>query len=347
MNAPTSWSRIIAIGLTLAAVVGLAVLAFSWPSFTSQAKNLPVAVSGPEDVVDGLASEIERASPGVFNFVPVDGRQAAITAIRDRDVYGAIVVDQDPEVLIASAAGALPTQILVSIAQRQAATVTDIVPFAASDPRGVGLTTAAFPLILGGMLGGIGISILVTGAGRRLIALAVYSVSAGLVLAGILQILFGALQGSYLVNAAAITLALLAIGAVIVGFSSIVGRPGIAIGPVLFLLIANPISSANAPVESLIEPWGVIGQLFPPGATATLLRDLSYFPAANATALWLTLALWATPGVAMGLVALARGDAPANADTSASADAPANADAPRARRSVTDEPRHRGSRPRP
>ena len=44
----------------------------------------------------------------------------------------------------------------------------------------------------------------------------------------------------------AFTLAFAAIGAPIVGFAALVGTPGIAIGPVVFLLFANPISSAGA-----------------------------------------------------------------------------------------------------
>ena len=48
-----------------------------------------------------------------------------------------------------------------------------------------------------------------------------------------------------------------------------------------FILFAVPLASAATPVEFLLEPWGAVGQWFPPGAGATLLRELSYFPAAD------------------------------------------------------------------
>ena len=95
--------------------------------------------------------------------------------------------------------------------------------------------------------------------------------------------LIGALQGDFWVNSAAIALALTAIAAPILGFVALIGRAGIALGVLTFLLFANPISAAAIPVEFLPVPWGAIGQWFPPGAAATLLRDLSYFPAADAT----------------------------------------------------------------
>ena len=53
-------------------------------------------------------------------------------------------------------------------------------PLADSDPRGTGLTAALFPLVLGGMLGGIAISLAIIGAMRRVIAVLVYSAVGGL-----------------------------------------------------------------------------------------------------------------------------------------------------------------------
>jgi hypothetical protein len=127
-----------------------------------------------------------------------------------------------------------------------------------------------------------------------------------LAITGILQGWFGGLQGDYLVNASAIGLALLAIGGVIVGFVSLIGRAGIAVGPVVFLLIANPISAASLPVEFLATPWGAVGQWFPPGAAATLLRELSYFPKADMSFPWLVLAGWAAAGILIAAIGHSR-----------------------------------------
>jgi len=180
--------------------------------------------------------------------------------------------------------------------------VTDVVPLADTDPRGTGLAAALFPLVLGGMLGGIAISLAVIGAMRRVLAVVVYAAVGGLVLAGILQGWFGALQGDYWLNAAAIGLALAAIAAPITGFVALIGRAGIAVGPIVMLLFANPISAAAIPKEFIAEPWGEVGQWFPPGAAATLVRDLSYFPAADTTFPWLVLGAWAVGGLLLSVV---------------------------------------------
>lgn len=323
------WGRVVGIGIALAAVVAVIVLAFSWPNVTSEPKDVPIAIVGPDAQVEALTGALDARSPGLFEVTTVEDRDAAVAAIESRDAYGAILLGLDTEVLTASAGSPIIAQQLNAFAsvlegQIQAAvaaqvpegvtpptvtvTVTDVVPLAESDPRGTGLVSAAFPVVLGGMLGGILICVALVGAARRLVALGVYAVVAGLAIAAIMQGWFGVLQGAYLLNAAVLASGLLAIGATIVGFAALLGRPGVAIGPVLFLLVANPISSAAQPVEFLPEPWGAIGQWFPPGAGATLLRDVSYFPAADPTFPWLVLAGWAAAGILLALVGRHRAD---------------------------------------
>ena len=69
------------------------------------------------------------------------------------------------------------------------------------------------------------------------------------------------------------------------------------------MLVANPISAAALPWQFLPEPWGLVGQWFQPGAGATLLRDLSYFPEASSIGFAVSvLAVWAV--VSLALVAL-------------------------------------------
>jgi hypothetical protein len=318
----SSWGRAAGLGVALAAIVALIVLAFSWPNVTAEPKGLPLAVVGPDAQVTALEGALDERADGLFEVTAVDDRDAAVPAIETRDVYGAILLGAQAEVLTASAASPVVAQQLTAFAsalqgQLQAAvaaqapegvtpptvtvTVTDVVPLADADPRGSGLVSAAFPVVLGGMLGGILISVALVGVARRLVALGVYVVAGGLTIAGIMQGWFGVLQGEYLLNAAVLATGLLAVGAPIVGFAALLGLPGIALGPVIFLLIANPISSAAQPVEFLAEPWGAVGQWFPPGAGATLLRDASYFPAADTTFPWLVLACWAAGGILLAL----------------------------------------------
>ncbi|MBW8871897.1 MAG: hypothetical protein JF618_06915 [Leifsonia sp.] len=236
------------------------------------------------------------------------------------------MLGEQPEVLTASANGAAVSQLfgqlatgLQTQAQQQAdaaveqaiaagkapagtkaptvtVAVTAVVPLASTDARGLGLTASAFPLVLGGMLGGILISILIAGSWRRLTAVAVYAVAGGLAVTGILQGWFGILQGDFWLNALAVSLSMFATAALIVGMNALLGRPGIAIGAIITVLIGNPLSSAAQPLQFIVAPWGAIGQWFVPGASVTLLRDLSYFPQADAAFPWLVLVGWAVAG---------------------------------------------------
>jgi hypothetical protein len=322
----TPLGRVIGLSLALAAVLAVIVLAFAWPSVTAEPKDLPIAITGPAEAVSAAEDAVDQQSPGAIAFQEVSDRAAAVDAIEAREAYGAIVLGPEPEVLTSSASSLVVAQLLGNVARQleegvnaQAAAaaaaagapaapphiavpVTDVVPLASSDPRGTGLTAALFPLVLGGMIGGIAISLVVIGAMRRVVAVLVYSAVGGVVLAAILQGWFGALQGDYWLNSAGIALALTAIAAPITGFVALIGRAGIAVGPIVMLLFANPISAAAIPKEFLPVPWGEVGQWFPPGAAATLMRELSYFPSADTTFPWLVLTGWAVGGILLSVL---------------------------------------------
>ncbi|MDQ2744985.1 MAG: hypothetical protein M3Z66_22190 [Chloroflexota bacterium] len=317
----TKWSRVVLIAIAAAAIVGVVLLAFTWAGITSSAKNIPLAVTGPESQVQALEKALEDKSAGTFSITTVAGKDAATALIRSRDAYGAVVLGAPPEVLTASANGTVVSQILTGVAQQlqlQAnqltvaagrpasaapkVTVTDVVPLAASDAKGTGLALAAFPLAFGGMIGGILVALVVVGNRRRLGALALYSILAGGMIVLVMQGLYGVLQGNVVLNGLAAALSLLGTSSLIVGLNALIGTAGIPIGAVTTMLIANPISAATAPMQFLPDPWGIIGQWFVPGASTTLLRDLSYFPDTNTIFSWLVLAGWTVAGVVFTLI---------------------------------------------
>ena len=344
----TKWGRSIGIAVGAALVVAVFVLAFIWPGMTSTIKDFPIAVTGDAKQVTAFTDALDENAAGRFDITSVDSRDDAVTAIEQREVYGAVVLSDDPEVLTASAggtvnatvmaqvaaqlqqqvtaavtagvqagiaqasaaqaAGQLPTEQALAIVTKASAvtaptvTTTDVVPLADTDPRGVGFASAAFPLVIGGMIGGILISLLVTGVWRRFTALAAYAVVAGLGLTAIMQTWFGILQGDFLLNAVAVGLSLLATASVIVGVTALIGRVGIAVGSLLTMLIGNPLSAATQPMQFLPGAWGAIGQYFVPGASTTLLRNLSYFPDAEPLQPWLVLGGWAVAGIVLSFL---------------------------------------------
>ena len=299
----TPWRHTARLGIALAAIVTVVVIAFLWPSFTASPHSLPISIAGPSAQATAVEAAVTKVAPDTFTFTTVSDRAAAVKRIEQRKDYGAIVLGAAPEVLTSSAANPTISQLLgTTLAANLHAKTTDVVPLASTDPRGTTIGASSFPMVLGGILGGALIAVVIVGVWRRVVALGIYAVVGSAALTGVLQGWFGGLQGNYFVNAGAIALVLVGIGGTMLGLAALIGRAGIAVGPVIFLLGANPISAAAVPLEFLVSPWGAVGQWFPPGAGATLLRELSYFPKADLGFPWLVLAGWAVLGLLLSLL---------------------------------------------
>jgi hypothetical protein len=179
----------------------------------------------------------------------------------------------------------------------QGPTITDIVPLSDDDPQGAGLAVASLPLTIGGIIGGSLMSFGLKGSWRRLLGVVVYAVVGGLAMVLILDAWFGFAPAPAFELWAAVTLSLAGTVGLIVGLNSLIGGAGIGVGAMITMLVGNPISGAQSPKEFLPGPFGEIGQLFVPGATGTLVRDLSYFPDASLVQPWLVLGGWVVVGL--------------------------------------------------
>jgi hypothetical protein len=328
----TKWLVAVLIGVGAAAAVALIVIAFLWPTKALTAQNLPVSISGSSATVSAFEKAVDEHSPDTFDWVKADDRTDAVDQIKTRETYGAIVLPtapgQLPEVLTAPAGSSIATQLLGVLAGQLQAQVTAqvtasggnpanatvkttvVVPLSTDDPTGGGLAASAFPMMMGGMIGGILISLLVVGPVRRLAALGGLAVAVGIGIPLILQTWFGFLQGDFWLNAAAIGLSVLATASFIVGCTSLIGRAGIAIGAVVTMLVGNPLSAAAVPVQFLPAPWGEIGQFMVPGASNWLVRSLSYFPDSDVSKQWWILATWAAVGIVLTVVGHFRSQEP-------------------------------------
>ncbi|MET4049141.1 MULTISPECIES: hypothetical protein [unclassified Rhodococcus (in: high G+C Gram-positive bacteria)] len=86
--------------------------------------------------------------------------------------------------------------------------------------------------------------------------------------------------------------------------------PGIGVGAVITMLIGNPISGAVLPYQFIAGPWGGIGQYFVPGAAASLVREVNYFPDASSLHEWVVLLAWILAGVALSVIGHYRSTTP-------------------------------------
>lgn len=300
--------------LGLLAILTVMLLAFAAPALNSGPQDLPLAVSGPESGVSRVAAALDEQSPGAFEVTAYDGPDEAADAIRDRAAVGGIVVEGDAiTIQTASGAGPAYSQLLTGVGSGlqqagQEVRYQELAPTSPDDPTTIGVSTLGLPLIFGGMATAALLLVAYRGpVGMRLLGASGLAVLGGFVAAAVLQFGFGAFDGPYWQISLAISAGILAIASFVLGLGTLLGRPGIALGALLMLLVANPLSGlANGP-DWLPQPWGEAGQLLPLGAAGSLIRSVAYFDAGGAIAPALVLAGWILAGMLLAGLGAVRG----------------------------------------
>jgi len=184
--------------IAIAVVAGQALLIplFAAPAAHLAPRDLPLAVAGPPQVAAQLAAQ----HPGAFEITQVGDPATADAKIKNREVYGAILVTAaGPEVHVASGAGPTVAQLLTQAATGlgQAVPVRDVVPVDPDDPRGAGFGAGFLPLAITSLLAGVLIFFFVPRRGARLAALAAFGALAGLAGAAIQVEWLGILPDHY------------------------------------------------------------------------------------------------------------------------------------------------------
>ena len=296
------------IGATLIVLVVLS--AFVLPLIHSGPHQVPLGVVGPEPAITAVNAALDTQQWQTQPYASVEELTAAVA---DRQVAGGLVFAAEGiEVYTAtsagpSAAGAI-TALGNGVAAQQGgtATVTDLAPFPANDPRGAGFAAAALPLLIAGILPAVGLLRLFPGhraLRTRLLGAALFSLVAGASVAAYLQYFTGTLAGDYWANAATLSLGMAALSFTFLGLESALGWPGLGLGVAIVMLLGNPLSAIASGPYWLPEGWSTLGQLLPPGATGTLLRSTAYFDGTDAAQPALTLTAWVLLGLTLALIA--------------------------------------------
>ncbi|MFJ8783557.1 ABC transporter permease [Streptomyces sp. NPDC102476] len=306
-----STRRTIAVIVLVPLLAALALWAFAWPAARTAPRDLPLGVAGPAAATAQMEKQL-RQHEGAFEIHHYADEAAARTAIEDRTVYGAVVATaQGPELLTASAASPVVAQLLQQAVGRSAAAsgtevrTVDVVPAPASDPRGAALSSSVLPLALAGIIAGAMVTLHGLRGFRAVTALVLSAAMVGVVGAALAHSWLGVLTGNWWAEAGTFALSSLAVSAAVAGLAALVGYAGIGAVALVVMFLGNPFSGAASAPQLLPDPVGTIGQWLPPGASATLLRSVSFFDGATATGPVLTLTWWA----ALGLGAVILGNA--------------------------------------
>ncbi|MFJ9103268.1 ABC transporter permease [Streptomyces sp. NPDC102405] len=306
-----STRRTIAVIVLVPLLAALALWAFAWPAARTAPRDLPLGVAGPAAATAQMEKQL-RQHEGAFEIHHYADEAAARTAIEDRTVYGAVVATaQGPELLTASAASPVVAQLLQQAVGRPAAAsgtevrTVDVVPAPASDPRGAALSSSVLPLALAGIIAGAMVTLHGLRGFRAVTALVLSAAMVGVIGAALAHSWLGVLTGNWWAEAGTFALSSLAVSAAVAGLAALVGYAGIGAVALVVMFLGNPFSGAASAPQLLPDPVGTIGQWLPPGASATLLRSVSFFDGATATGPVLTLTWWA----ALGLGAVILGNA--------------------------------------
>ena len=313
------WRQLLIISVVLPLMIAVAVLTFAWPVVRMAPRDLPVGIVGASPASEQAVAALAQGEPGGFAFQLYADQAAALSAIKDRDVYGAFAFSyRKITVLEASAASPAVAQLLDGVGQQLAEHATeqaaasgepllrtrvaqvDVVAASASDPREMALALQFVPLSISSLIMAAVIA-LVLGfrpAWRQVMAVAVVSCAAGLGAYLIVQGFLGMLPHEHLATWAALSLAVFAMGSAAAGLIALVGAAGLGLSAALMVFVGNAFSGNTSAPQLLPTAADHIGQWFPPGAAANLLRSTAYFNGNGASGHVYVLVIWSALGLA-------------------------------------------------
>lgn len=298
--------------------------------------HLPVGIVASEQQRAELVPALEKG--GSFDVAEYDNADELTTAIRHRKAYGGVVFAADgPTLYVASAAspavanllrsqyteeydrriaenvkaatsagGPVPAASVAGLTERPA--IVDLVPTSPEDSAGSSLGFLIQALSLGASIASLALGRLGQGVRRStkrglghaalLILYAVLSGAVALAVMSVFGVGKGADHGGLFLAFALVSLAITASTAAAV---SLFGPAGSLVGA-LYFTVGLVISGSSIAPEMLPRVGGALGQLLPPGAGATFVRDRLYFPDASDSAPMVVLLVFATIGLLIVLL---------------------------------------------
>lgn len=304
-----SWAKVVAAVAGTSVMLAILVIAFALPAAHSAPHAVPIGIVGTPAQVEGFS-----AKPTGFSVRSYSSEADAREAILGRDIYGAVVLNSPTEigVLVANAASPTAAALVQAVGQQMSAAthlpvhIDDVRAFPKRDPKGAGLAAGALPLALGGWIGAMVIMLLIPSPGGRVGGAVAFAVVGGLAVVATLQYVIGTFDGNFWLTSLAGIFGIAATCFTVLGLRELLGGLGLGVAAVLLVLLGNPLSGLASGPEFLPQPWGSIGQFLPPGATGTLMRDVTFFDGHGATKSLITLTCYLIAGVVLYATALLR-----------------------------------------
>lgn len=302
--------KLVGVALGMSCLIALMLLAFALPATNSGPDRLSVGVVQSQAANLPASPDSDAPRPDIETY---DNAADVRQAVLDREVNGGFVVDRDGVTVYTASAGGPPAANAVramgeAIAGQAGvkADTTDLAPFPADDPQGAGLTAAALPMVVGGIIPAVGFLQIFPGRGGlglRLTGAGLFSLFAGFAVASVLRYVTGTLDGHLLPAALGLALGMAALSFTFLGLEALFGMPGLGAGIAVMMFFGNPLSGLPSGADWLPGGWGAFGQLLPPGASGSLLRGTAFFDGAATAFPLAVLVSWVLFGTLLSLAA--------------------------------------------
>ncbi|MCU1536479.1 MAG: transporter permease [Humibacillus sp.] len=301
-----------------------------------QPHDVPIGVVASAGPRDQLRTQLE--SGGQFTVGDYQNAGDLTAALKTREVYGGVVIAENvPTLYVASAASPAVATVLKGVFQNAyqqqltqsvasatadgaavpAATVkalttpprvVDVVALPADDRAGSSLGFLIQALCLGGSIASLALGRLGRltrrsfrrGVGHAAL-LVVYALASSLVVLVAMRIFDVGPDSNHLALFSGFALVSLAVTASTAACVAVFGAPGALLGA-LYFTVGLVISGSSIAPEMLPDAGRRVGQLLPPGAGATVVRDALYFPDAATTGPFVILGLYAAVGLLVVLM---------------------------------------------
>lgn len=285
-------------------IIGIMLFAFLAPTFASGPKGVPIAIAAPDPIVAQLEQGIGEDGPEITTYA---SRDEVRDAVMHRDAVGGVAIEPDGATAYTAAGNGAPyVQMIEGMAGKLEAQGVEVAreelaPTSEEDPQATGLAVLGLPLAFGGIISAVIATFAFRGQRWAKVAVLTGIAAVGsLVVTWMLHSAYGTLTGNFALEWLGIGCGILATSMLTAGLAAVIGTPGVAIGAVLTIFLANPLSGLATGPWLLPAGWSTLGQWMPVGATGHLIRSVSFFEGLGATQSWWVLGVW----IAVGFVLL-------------------------------------------
>ena len=260
--------------------------------------RIPVALVGDPAPDARTLEAVEQAADDSVAFQRYESATAARSAIDQQRVYGALdLTSARPTLYLASAAGASVARVLEGVsATDPGVRVIDTHPLFASDPNGLDVF---YLMLIATIVGFLTIfQVRANAGGLRLRQWTTFVLGFALAAALVLTLVVGPVLDRLHVPVAEtwgiLALHILAVASFASLMAVMIGRWAILPVWLVFVVLGNSSSGGAVAPPLLPEPFALVSQWLPSGATVTSLRDAIYFSDYQHARPVLVLAAWAT-----------------------------------------------------